>query len=84
MDNAGFRGELLSTENGHGENEFGANEWLVEEMYEQYKKDPNSVDASWVATLQRYEQHLATRAAASSSAAAQTPPVAAAAAVTAV
>ncbi|MEY4410491.1 MAG: hypothetical protein RLZ69_65 [Actinomycetota bacterium] len=84
MDNAGFRGELLSTENGHGENEFGANEWLVEEMYEQYKKDPNSVDASWVATLQRYEQHLASRAAASSSAATQTPPVAAAAAVAAV
>ncbi len=28
--------------------DFGANEWLVEEMYEQYKKDPGSVDATWV------------------------------------
>jgi multifunctional 2-oxoglutarate metabolism enzyme len=28
--------------------EFGANEWLVEEMFEQYKKDPTSVDPVWV------------------------------------
>lgn len=28
--------------------EFGANEWLVEEMYERYKSDPASVDARWV------------------------------------
>jgi multifunctional 2-oxoglutarate metabolism enzyme len=52
----------LSTETGHGENEFGANEWLVEEMYESYKKDPNSVDASWVPTLQRYEQYVNAKA----------------------
>jgi 2-oxoglutarate decarboxylase len=26
---------------------FGANEWLVEEMYERYQKDPNSVDKVW-------------------------------------
>jgi 2-oxoglutarate dehydrogenase E1 component len=26
---------------------FGANEWLVEEMYERYLADPNSVDVSW-------------------------------------
>ena len=26
---------------------FGTNEWLVEEMYERYKADPNSVDAAW-------------------------------------
>ena len=31
-------------------------------MYETYKKDPGSVDASWVPTLQRYEQHLAAKA----------------------
>ncbi|MEN9715200.1 MAG: hypothetical protein RJA35_667 [Actinomycetota bacterium] len=48
----------MSTENGHGENEFGANEWLVEEMYEQYKKDPNSIDAAWVETVKRYEQYV--------------------------
>ncbi|HEX2893565.1 MAG TPA: hypothetical protein VHO29_06135, partial [Marmoricola sp.] len=26
---------------------FGANEWLVDEMYEQYQKDPRSVDPAW-------------------------------------
>ncbi|HEY0903823.1 MAG TPA: multifunctional oxoglutarate decarboxylase/oxoglutarate dehydrogenase thiamine pyrophosphate-binding subunit/dihydrolipoyllysine-residue succinyltransferase subunit [Marmoricola sp.] len=26
---------------------FGANEWLVDEMYEQYQRDPNSVDPAW-------------------------------------
>ncbi|WP_341747028.1 2-oxoglutarate dehydrogenase E1 subunit family protein, partial [Dermatophilus congolensis] len=26
---------------------FGANSWLVDEMYEQYKADKNSVDSSW-------------------------------------
>ncbi|MEV7431190.1 multifunctional oxoglutarate decarboxylase/oxoglutarate dehydrogenase thiamine pyrophosphate-binding subunit/dihydrolipoyllysine-residue succinyltransferase subunit [Nocardioides sp. NPDC092400] len=28
--------------------DFGANEWLVEEMHEQYKRDPGSVDPMWV------------------------------------
>jgi multifunctional 2-oxoglutarate metabolism enzyme len=26
---------------------FGANEWLVEEMYERFRRDPRSVDAAW-------------------------------------
>ena len=26
---------------------FGPNEWLVEEMFDQYKEDPNSVSDSW-------------------------------------
>ena len=26
---------------------FGANEWLVDEMYERYQKDPDSVDKVW-------------------------------------
>ena len=26
---------------------FGANEWLVDEMFEKYQKDPNSVDKVW-------------------------------------
>ncbi|MEO6512969.1 MAG: hypothetical protein ABIO16_18370, partial [Nocardioides sp.] len=26
----------------------GANEWLVEEMYDRYKADPGSVDQTWV------------------------------------
>ena len=27
--------------------EFGANEWLIEEMYEKYLEDPGSVDETW-------------------------------------
>ena len=27
--------------------QFGANDWLVDEMYERYLQDPNSVDAAW-------------------------------------
>ena len=27
---------------------FGANEWLVEEMYEKYILDPASVDPQWI------------------------------------
>ncbi|MEU3610540.1 hypothetical protein AB0E83_34645, partial [Streptomyces sp. NPDC035033] len=26
---------------------FGANEWLVDEIYQQYLQDPNSVDRAW-------------------------------------
>ena len=26
---------------------FGPNEWLVDELYEQYQKDKNSVDRAW-------------------------------------
>src|SRR5689334_14304716 len=27
--------------------DFGANEWLVDEMYERYQRDPDSVDKAW-------------------------------------
>ena len=27
--------------------DFGANEWLVDEMYQRYQRDPNSVDKVW-------------------------------------
>ncbi|MCW4386610.1 multifunctional oxoglutarate decarboxylase/oxoglutarate dehydrogenase thiamine pyrophosphate-binding subunit/dihydrolipoyllysine-residue succinyltransferase subunit [Salinibacterium sp. SYSU T00001] len=36
--------------------EFGANEWLVDEMYEQFKVDRNSVDRSWWPILENYHQ----------------------------
>ncbi|WEG10693.1 multifunctional oxoglutarate decarboxylase/oxoglutarate dehydrogenase thiamine pyrophosphate-binding subunit/dihydrolipoyllysine-residue succinyltransferase subunit [Microbacterium horticulturae] len=36
------------------EGEFGANEWLVDELYEQFKKDKNSVDKSWWPILEDY------------------------------
>ena len=28
--------------------DFGANDWLVDEMYEHYLQDPSSVDPAWV------------------------------------
>jgi len=34
--------------------EFGANEWLVAEMYEQFIKDRNSVDKAWWPVLESY------------------------------
>lgn len=36
------------------EGEFGANEWLVEELYEQFKKDRDSVDKAWWPVLEAY------------------------------
>ncbi|NEA25925.1 2-oxoglutarate dehydrogenase E1 subunit family protein, partial [Actinomadura bangladeshensis] len=27
--------------------DFGANEWLVDELYQKYLEDPNSVDEAW-------------------------------------
>ena len=35
--------------------EFGANEWLVDEMYERYKVDKDSVDRSWWPILENYK-----------------------------
>ena len=32
--------------------DMGANEWLVEEMYDQYRRDPQSVDPIWVKYFQ--------------------------------
>ncbi|WP_374007661.1 multifunctional oxoglutarate decarboxylase/oxoglutarate dehydrogenase thiamine pyrophosphate-binding subunit/dihydrolipoyllysine-residue succinyltransferase subunit [Leifsonia sp. LS-T14] len=34
--------------------EFGANEWLVDELYEQFVHDKNSVDKSWWPILENY------------------------------
>ena len=34
--------------------EFGANEWLVDELYERYQHDRNSVDRSWWPVLESY------------------------------
>ena len=46
----------LSTpgQNPEAEGEFGANEWLVEEMYEQYKINPDAVDKEWWPILERF------------------------------
>jgi len=47
--------QLTGTEEGAA-NEFGANEWLVDELYEQFKVDKDSVDRSWWPVLQAYHQ----------------------------
>ncbi|SDT36548.1 multifunctional oxoglutarate decarboxylase/oxoglutarate dehydrogenase thiamine pyrophosphate-binding subunit/dihydrolipoyllysine-residue succinyltransferase subunit [Microlunatus soli] len=36
-----------STSTQHADEDFGANDWFIEQMYEQYVADPKSVDASW-------------------------------------
>jgi multifunctional 2-oxoglutarate metabolism enzyme len=33
---------------------FGANEWLVDEMYERFQQDPNSVEPSWIEFFKTY------------------------------
>lgn len=37
------------------EGEFGANQWLVDELYEQFKVDRNSVDKEWWPVLEAYQ-----------------------------
>jgi len=41
---------------GDSSGEFGANEWLVDEMYELYLKDKNLVDQSWWPVLESYHR----------------------------
>ena len=41
--------------------DFGANEWLVEEMYERYLADPKSVDAAWHDFFADYRPRTAPR-----------------------
>ncbi|MFF2370118.1 multifunctional oxoglutarate decarboxylase/oxoglutarate dehydrogenase thiamine pyrophosphate-binding subunit/dihydrolipoyllysine-residue succinyltransferase subunit [Agromyces sp. NPDC058110] len=36
--------------------EYGANEWLVDEMYEKFVVDPDSVDRSWWPVLESYRE----------------------------
>ena len=42
--------------------EYGANEWLVDEMYEKYLADPESVDKTWWPVLEHYRQVQTTAA----------------------
>lgn len=43
-----------ATGNGGSAEDFGANAWMVDEMYKQYVVDKNSVDQSWWPVLERY------------------------------
>ena len=55
------------------EGEFGANEWLVDELYEQFKIDKNSVDKAWWPVLEAYHP-VDTEAAASGTGTTAAPP----------
>jgi multifunctional 2-oxoglutarate metabolism enzyme len=51
-----FKGAPLSiADNNNPESGFGANEWLVAEMYGQWLQNPDSVDRSWWPILERYQ-----------------------------
>jgi len=62
--------------------EFGANEWLVDEMYEKYLADPDSVDETWRPVLEHYHRSKTAESAAAAPApaaeASAAPPVPAA------
>ena len=53
--------------------DFGANDWLVEEMYERYQADPTSVEPSWIEFFKTYNPGNA--AATTSAPKVGTPPV---------
>ncbi len=57
--------------------DFGANDWLIEEMFEQYKADPKSVDASWAAYFAAHAPTTTSTPAAAPAAAAPAAPAAA-------
>ena len=61
---------MSSSSNGNNQADFGANEWLVAEMYAQWLENPDSIDRSWIPILERYQQ---TQAGAPSSTAPTTP-----------
>ncbi|MSW54002.1 MAG: multifunctional oxoglutarate decarboxylase/oxoglutarate dehydrogenase thiamine pyrophosphate-binding subunit/dihydrolipoyllysine-residue succinyltransferase subunit, partial [Actinobacteria bacterium] len=42
--------------------DFGANDWLVEEMYERYQADPTSVEPSWIEFFKTYTPGAASSA----------------------
>ena len=46
----------MSDDNLQSSQEFGANEWLVDEMYSQWLGNPESVDKEWQPILERYHQ----------------------------
>ena len=54
------------------QDDYGANSWLVEEMYEKYKQNPDSVDKAWWPILENYQS---TQGAVSATAATQAAPV---------
>ena len=54
---------MSSNTNGNSQADFGANEWLVAEMYAQWQENPDSVDKSWLPILERYQPAASTASA---------------------
>ncbi len=74
---SGLSSQTTGVENDEGSSEFGANEWLVEELYEQFKADRQSVDESWWPILESYHSTAVSKnEKASPVVAEQTPPAA--------
>jgi 2-oxoglutarate decarboxylase len=63
----------VSTQSGQ-QNEFGANEWYIQELYQDFLKDPASVPETWRAFLADYRPEGNGSAAAASTQAAPAPP----------
>ena len=51
---------MSGSDNNNSDSDFGANQWLVEEMYSQWLANPDSVDQSWQPILERH--HLTQQA----------------------
>ena len=45
---------MSGSDNNNSDSDFGANQWLVEEMYSQWLANPDSVDQSWQPILERH------------------------------
>ncbi len=55
--------------------DFGANDWLVEEMYERYQADPTSVEPSWIEFFKTYKPGTTNSAPITNAPKAGTPPI---------
>ena len=51
-------GQPAAPEHATGQADFGANEWLVEELYQRYLADPGSVDRAWWSFFADYQPTL--------------------------
>ena len=51
-------GQAATPEPVAGQADFGANEWLVEELYQRYLADPGSVDRAWWSFFADYQPTL--------------------------
>src|SRR5262245_28805981 len=51
-------GRAAAPEPAAGQADFGANEWLVEELYQRYLADPGSVDRAWWSFFADYQPTL--------------------------